>query len=117
MLAVRYCHKSVNIHPFIDGNGRPRRLILNAIMLKYAGIVVPLGEKESDRDVYLAVASRRSVSQQVWENQGIEDIEENGFAPAPWSEMAYVSLRGAKKSMQDLKNTIKGKIRKWDHNG
>jgi Fic family protein len=83
MLAVRYCHKFVNTHPCTNGNGRACRLILNAIMVEHVGIVVPLGEKEPDRDVYLAVASRRSVSQQVWENQGIEDIEENGFAPAP----------------------------------
>jgi fido (protein-threonine AMPylation protein) len=48
-LAAKYCHKFVNIHPFLDGNGRICRLILNAVLLKYAGIVVALGEKEDDR--------------------------------------------------------------------
>ena len=64
MLAAKYRHKFVNIHPFIDGNGRTCRLILNAILLAYAGVVVPLGETESDREIYLSVACRASEAQQ-----------------------------------------------------
>ncbi|KAL8657911.1 MAG: hypothetical protein Q9202_007646 [Teloschistes flavicans] len=56
MLAARYCDRFVNIHPFKDGNGRMCRLILNAILIKYAGVIVPLGEKADDREEYLAVA-------------------------------------------------------------
>jgi hypothetical protein len=35
------------------------RLILNAILMKYAGIVVSLGEKGAHRDEYLKVAQER----------------------------------------------------------
>lgn len=45
MLAAKYFDRFVNIHPFKDGNGRMCRLILNAILIEYAGIAVPLGEK------------------------------------------------------------------------
>ncbi|CZS93170.1 uncharacterized protein RAG0_03570 [Rhynchosporium agropyri] len=57
MLAANYCDRFVNIHPFKDGNGRMCRLILNAILIKYAGIVVSLGEKGGERDEYLLIAA------------------------------------------------------------
>ena len=56
MLAAKYCDRFVNIHPFKDGNGRMCRLILNAILIKYAGVLIPLGEKCEDRAEYLQIA-------------------------------------------------------------
>ena len=57
MLASKYCHRFVNIHPFLDGNRQTGRLLLNAVLL---GIVVALGweERETDdeRDKYLRIA-------------------------------------------------------------
>lgn len=103
MLAAKYCHKFVNIHPFLDGNGRTCRLILNAILLKYAGVVVPLGETESDRETYLSVACCASELQQRWD---CEDMEENEYQPAPWSELAYLILRGANKSYGAMKHVL-----------
>lgn len=46
-LVAKYCNDFVMIHPFLDGNGRMCRLILNAILLKYAGDFVCLGESIS----------------------------------------------------------------------
>lgn len=46
-LDARYCNDFVMIHPFLDGNGRVCRLILNAILLNYAGVFVCLGESIS----------------------------------------------------------------------
>lgn len=60
MLAAKYCDRFVNIHPFRDADGRMCRLILNAILIKYAGIVVPLREKSEDRAVYLQIAQESS---------------------------------------------------------
>lgn len=45
MLAANVCDRFVNIHPFKDANGRMSRLILNAVLIRYAGVVIPLGEK------------------------------------------------------------------------
>ena len=60
MLAAKYCDRFVNIHPFKDANGRMCRLVLNAILVKYAGIVVPLGEKSEEREEYLQIAQESS---------------------------------------------------------
>lgn len=103
MLAAKYCHKFVNIHLFLDGNGRTCRLILNAILLAYAGVVVPLGETESKRETYLAVACRASEAQQ---NSDCGDMEENEYQPAPWSELAYLVLMVANKSLKDTKAAL-----------
>ncbi|OJJ96298.1 hypothetical protein ASPACDRAFT_47068 [Aspergillus aculeatus ATCC 16872] len=46
------------IHPFADGNGRMCRLILNAILLKYAGIVISVGENDEGRRQYLDIQRR-----------------------------------------------------------
>ncbi|RSL79044.1 hypothetical protein CEP51_007699 [Fusarium floridanum] len=55
-LAAKYCHIFVNIHPFLDGNGRTCRLIFNAILLKYGGTIVCIGEQDEDREEYLRIA-------------------------------------------------------------
>ena len=44
-LTAKYCHNFVMIHPYLDGDGRVCRLLLKAILLKYASIIVPLVEK------------------------------------------------------------------------
>ena len=59
-LAAKYCAEFVCIHPFLDGNGRLCRLLLNAILLKYAGIVAPIGEHDEAREEYLAIKARYS---------------------------------------------------------
>lgn len=60
MLAAKYCDRFVNIHPFKDANGRMCRLVQNAILIKYAGMVVPLGEKSEEREEYLQIAQESS---------------------------------------------------------
>lgn len=42
----------VHIHPFQDAKGRMCRLLLNAILIKYSGIVVSLGEHDQERFDY-----------------------------------------------------------------
>lgn len=58
ILAAKYCNELATIHPFVNGNGRTCRLILNAILLKYAGIVVYLGENDEGRQKYLDIQIR-----------------------------------------------------------
>lgn len=56
-LAAKYCSLLVFIHPFKDANGRMCRLILNAILIRYAGIVVSLGEHDQSREEYTEAAT------------------------------------------------------------
>ncbi|KAG5661434.1 hypothetical protein KAF25_005556 [Fusarium avenaceum] len=90
-LASKYSLKFVEIHPFQDGNGRMCRLILNAILLRYAGIIVAIGETEEDRIEYIDIKKRAS-----------RDMEGHG-------EYATFVLKKAGKGIQKLKQKLQGK--------
>ncbi|KAF7900218.1 uncharacterized protein EAF01_007520 [Botrytis porri] len=88
MLAASYCDRFVNIHPFRDGNGRMCRMILNAILVKYSGIVVALGGKDQDRDEYLLIAQ--------------ESAKVGGHA----GQLAKLVLDSAQGTLKKLKNKL-----------
>ncbi|KAH7188203.1 Filamentation induced protein by cAMP/death on curing [Fusarium flagelliforme] len=90
-LASKYSLRFVEIHPFQDGNGRMCRMILNAILLRYVGIVVPIGETGEDRVEYLNIKKRAS-----------RDMEGHG-------EYATFVLKKGARSVQKLKQKIHGK--------
>ncbi|KAG7415105.1 Adenosine monophosphate-protein transferase FICD [Fusarium oxysporum f. sp. rapae] len=70
-LAAKYCHKFVNIHPFIDGNSRTSRLILNTILLKYGGCFVCFGKDVEERDEYMNIVAEGFAA----EAMDMEDME------------------------------------------
>lgn len=84
-LAAKYCAGFVCIHPFPDGKGRLCRLLLNAILLKYAGVVVPIGEHEDERKEYLANKERYS-----------KDCEGEGESAAMVLSRATIRLKAMK---------------------
>ncbi|KAM0561959.1 hypothetical protein ACHAPJ_002400 [Fusarium lateritium] len=90
-LASKYSLRFVEIHPFQDGNGRMCRMILNAILFRYAGIVVPIGEREEDRDEYMNIKQRAS-----------RDMEGHG-------EYATFVLKKGTRAIQKLKQKLQGK--------
>ncbi|KAM0219005.1 hypothetical protein ACHAPA_003671 [Fusarium lateritium] len=90
-LASKYSLRFVEIHPFQDGNGRMCRMILNAILFRYAGIVVPIGEREEDRVEYMNIKKRAS-----------RDMEGHG-------EYATFVLKKGVRSIQKLKQKLQGK--------
>lgn len=57
-LAARYAHQFVMIHPFSDGNGRMSRIILNTLLLKYAGHACVIGSSEEEKWTYLDLVGR-----------------------------------------------------------
>ncbi|KAL6925265.1 hypothetical protein ACHAPO_009044 [Fusarium lateritium] len=59
-VASKYSLRFVEIHPFLDGNGRMCRMILNAILFRYLGVVVAIGESLEDRVEYLNIKKRAS---------------------------------------------------------
>ncbi|THY02675.1 hypothetical protein D6D02_08350 [Aureobasidium pullulans] len=97
VLAAKYCHKFVNIHPFEDGNGRMCRLILNALLFKYTGVLCVLGNDDQGVQDYLTVAVRGGEADQVWKEL---DEEEAAYTPPPWGELAFMILRQTKKELE-----------------
>jgi len=93
-LAAKYCDRFVNIHPFRDGNGRMCRLILNVILIKYAGIVVNVGEHDQSRDEYLATAQ--------------ESRAVGGHA----GPLATLVLREGHKTLRKIRDTLR-KTKTW----
>ena len=70
-MAARYKHRSVNIHPFVDGNDRVCRLIMNTILLRYVGHLCIFGSTNDEVHTYLGIAYRR----------GRKSEEEEGEVP------------------------------------
>ncbi|THY57555.1 hypothetical protein D6C98_03399 [Aureobasidium pullulans] len=103
VLAAKYCHKFVNIHPFADGNGRMCRLIMNVLLFKYTGILCVLGNDDQGVQDYLTVAVRGGEADQVWKDL---DEEEAAFTPPPWGELAFMILRQTKKEMENFMSVL-----------
>ena len=92
-LAAWACADFVVIHPFLDGNGRTCRIILNAITMKYAGIVVPIGEHDEERSKYLDIKRRYS-----------EDCEGEG-------EFAEMVLDRGTTRLKAMRDKVKSRVR------
>ncbi|KAH6982067.1 fic/DOC family protein [Ilyonectria sp. MPI-CAGE-AT-0026] len=90
-IAAKYSLEFVSIHPFQDGNGRLCRMILNAILCRYAGIIIPIGEQGEERDEYMRIKKRAS-----------QQMEGHG-------EYATFVLQRAVTRLRELKKKLAGK--------
>ncbi|KAI1376312.1 fido domain-containing protein [Hypoxylon crocopeplum] len=90
-IAAKYSLEFVEIHPFQDGNGRMCRMILNAILCRYAGIIVPIGEHEQERGEYMDIKKRAS-----------QEMEGHG-------EYALFVLRRSITRLREMKKKLAGK--------
>lgn len=93
-VASKYSLEFVQIHPFRDGNGRMCRMVLNAILCRYLGIIVPIGEVERDREAYMSIKRRAS-----------QNMEGHG-------EYAAFVLQKGKTRVRVMKKKLMGK-QKW----
>ena len=91
-LAADICQDFVMIHPFPDGNGRMCRLLLNAYLIKYAGVLAPTGESEESREKYLGLVQKAAEA----------DMEEDAHG-----NLASFVLEGATKTLRRLRGTIR----------
>ncbi|KAH6991152.1 Filamentation induced protein by cAMP/death on curing [Ilyonectria sp. MPI-CAGE-AT-0026] len=92
-IAAKYSLEFVSIHPFQDGNGRVCRMILNAILCRYAGIIVPIGEQAEDREEYMGIKRRAS-----------QEMEGHG-------EYATFVLQKAVTRLREMKKKVAGKAK------
>ncbi|KAH6990209.1 fido domain-containing protein [Ilyonectria destructans] len=99
-LAAKYSHTFVNIHPFVDGNGRMCRLILNALLLKYSGVLVCIGEQGHDRDRYLEIAAAGSMAEATAQDD-TDGLDEH-HKPKHYKGLASFILEHARDSMRKL---------------
>lgn len=94
-MANRYCHRLVCIHPFGDGNGRMCRILLNILLLKYAGHVVAFGGSDEDRKEYLDLA-RRGNKKFHEEDMEVPEEEKQGHR-----ELARFTVRKCKGAIEN----------------
>ena len=99
-LAAKYSMEFVQIHPFRDGNGRMCRIILNAILCRYAGIIVPIGEHDEERDEYLGIKRRAS-----------QEMEGHGEYASYVLKRSLTRLRALKKKMAGKASMAKAETR------
>ncbi|KAK0638480.1 ankyrin repeat-containing domain protein [Cercophora newfieldiana] len=100
-LAARYHHHFVMIHPFGDGNGRMSRIILNVLLLKYAGHLSLFGSDNKDKDDYLAVVGR---GRKLFNDEDMEIEFENQTSH---QEFARYVLFKSKRSLESMWNWAK----------
>lgn len=94
-LAARYHHQFVMIHPFGDGNGRMSRMILNVLLLKYAGHLSIIGN-DGDKDEYLEIVRR---GHKVFSQ---EDMEVDYDQQTSHLEFARHVVRKSKAGLEDM---------------
>ncbi|EWG45038.1 hypothetical protein FVEG_05980 [Fusarium verticillioides 7600] len=92
-LAAKYCHKFVNIHPFLDGNSRTCRLILNTILLKCGGCFVWFGKNPMERKEYLDIAAEGFAAEAMATQQEEMDDLPEGFKPKHHKKLATFTLK------------------------
>jgi fido (protein-threonine AMPylation protein) len=102
-LAAHYHHQFVNIHPFWDGNGRMSRVILNILLLKYAGHVACIGCSQPEKDEYLDIVGRGA--QQFYK----EDMEIDFEDHTGHKETAYRVLAKSKSNLERLWSCVNGR--------
>jgi Fic family protein len=100
MLAAKYAHIFVNTHPFLDGNGRMCRMILNSILLKFGSFFVCLGEDGPARETYLDVASAASQLEATYDSREEEE------KPVMHKELASLVLSCVKASLGELLKAV-----------
>lgn len=90
-LAAKYSMEFVQIHPFRDGNGRMCRIILNAILCRFAGVFSPIGEDDEDVKTYIGIKRREG-----------ERLHGHG-------EYAYFVLKKCHTRVREMKKKLSGK--------
>ncbi|KAI1420662.1 fido domain-containing protein [Xylaria sp. FL1777] len=95
-LSAKYYHHFINIHPFGDGNGRTSRIILNCLVMKFTGHMIPAGEDEKEKEEFLGIAVRGA--KKYYEEDGEVPLDEQKGQ----QEMAKFMARKSVKSLNRM---------------
>jgi hypothetical protein len=74
------------------------RLIMNGLLPKYAGIAVPFGGTEEERNEYLGIVAGGNKEEQ---------IEEDERCRVPWAELASYVLNKGSEEMEELRDVLR----------
>jgi len=100
-LAAEVSHQILSIHPFLDGNSRLSRILLNTVLLKYTGILVPFGKDPIELSKW-----KETVARALEMESEVEGLGEDGHVP--WKEVATLVLIQGGKEMGRLKGRVLG---------
>ncbi|KAK0121710.1 hypothetical protein ONS95_009995 [Cadophora gregata] len=98
-LAAKYSHKILNIHPFLDGNSRLTRLLINTILLKYTGSIITIAEDDEQAMKWKETVTRAA------ETESMKDEDEGSHKP-PWAELATLIVIQGRTALRTLKETL-----------
>ncbi|KAF4949557.1 hypothetical protein FGADI_8855 [Fusarium gaditjirri] len=96
-LAAKYSHIFFSIHPFHTANGQMSRLILNAILFKWAGCLAPFGQDEEECAEYLSIVVE-AMDQETLEAESCHGVSD-GFRPKLYKKLASYVLKHAAAAM------------------
>jgi fido (protein-threonine AMPylation protein) len=96
----KYYHTILNIHPFLDGNSRLCRLLLNTILLKYTGIMIPIGTDP------IEAAKWKDVTQIAAQIETADKEDSGGMGKPAWAEVSTLVAIQARSTLRHLKERL-----------
>jgi Fic family protein len=97
-LAAKYSHIFHSIHPFHSANGQMSRLILNAILFKWAGSLAPFGQDEEECREYLSIVTEAMDQETSFEAEGCHGVSDD-CRPKLYKKLASYILKHAAEGM------------------
>jgi Fic family protein len=97
-VASKYFYTFLNIHPFLDGNSRLCRLLMNVIILKYTGIMIPIGRDSVEAAKWKETVTRAS-------EQELADDDTRGGKSA-WAEVTTLIAIQGRSTLRSLKERV-----------
>ncbi|KAF5644545.1 adenosine monophosphate transferase FICD like [Fusarium sp. NRRL 52700] len=96
-LAAKYSHIFFSVHPFHTANGQMSRLILNAILFKWARCLAPFGQDEEECAEYLSIVVK-AMALETSEAESCQGVS-GGYRPKLYKKLASYILKHAAAGM------------------
>jgi Fic family protein len=95
-LSARFGTVFLSIHPFDKANDPMSRVLINAILLKFGGVIVPIGETDGEREGYERILNR--AAKQFWRDR--DSTVERAFESCHYGLTDW--LEGKERSVWDF---------------